>query len=104
MAARLVARLLELEPDGPDADAAFLALGRLWRFSRFRGEPEGWLTEWVARHHSRCVVGEGIRVWLESVPEPLATEVLRRLALRYRDTRAAEAAAEWLAGREAPGR
>jgi hypothetical protein len=95
----LVERLRALEPDCPYDDAAFLALGRLWRYSSLRERPEEWLSMWIARHHSRCAVGEGIRVWLESVPEPLASEVLRRIVSRYPDTRASAAAAEWLSAR-----
>jgi hypothetical protein len=96
LAARLAERLLELEPGGPYGDAAFLALGRLWRHSKFRERPETWLSEWIARHHSRCCVGEGIRVWLASVPEPLGSAALRRVASRYPDTRASAAAAAYL--------
>jgi hypothetical protein len=99
LAARLVERLRALEPGGAYDDAAFLALGRLWRYSSLRAHPETWLSMWVARHHSRCVVGEGIRIWLESVPEPEASETLRRTVSRYRDTRAADAAADWLSVR-----
>jgi hypothetical protein len=99
LAARLVERFLALSGDGPYADAAFLALGRLWRFSRFRSRPEGWLSEWVARHHSRCAVGEGFRVWLASVPAPEAEQALARTVSRYPETRAFEAGQDWLAAR-----
>ena len=104
LAARLAQRLLELEPGSPYADAAFLVLGALWRHSRFRERPESWLSEWIARHHARCAVGDGFRVWLASVPAPLGPEALRRAAARYPDTRAAAAATASLAarGRAAP--
>jgi hypothetical protein len=104
LAARLAQRLLELEPGGPYADAAFLALGALWRHSRFRERPESWLSEWIARHHARCAAGDGFRVWLASVPAPLGPEALRRAAARYPDTRAAAAATASLAARERAAR
>jgi hypothetical protein len=96
LAARLAQRLLEMEPGGPYADAAFLALGRLWRHSKFRERPADWLSEWIARHHSRCCVGDGIRVWLANVPQPFASAVLRRLASRYPETKASAAATAYL--------
>jgi len=95
LAARIVDRIIEREDAGAYADLAFLASGQLLSHSVFRTHPDGWLAEWVARHHSRCEVWEGIRVWLEGGGAE-RREALVRIVSRYPDTRAAQAAREWL--------
>jgi hypothetical protein len=87
----LAARLLESivdSKDDPYAEAARLALGDLLPYSRYRERPEGWLVEWIARRHSECVVGEGIRVWLLHHDDDAGRETLARIVSRYPETRA----------------
>lgn len=95
-AAQLVERLLTLEPGSPYAEAAFLALADVWRFTRYRARPEDWLAEWVARHHASCTVGEGYRRWLARAPSPWALGAMARIVARYPETRAAAEARDWL--------
>jgi hypothetical protein len=87
----LAARLLESVVDranDPYAEAARLALGDLLPYSRYRERPEGWLVEWIARRHSACVVGEGIRVWLAHHDDDEGRQTLARIVSRYPETRA----------------
>ena len=71
-------------------------------FTSYRNRPKDWLSEWVALHHSHCIVGEGIRRWLDQVPGEEARETLAELVGGYPQTRAAAAAREWLSA--GPGR
>ena len=98
LAARLLERMTPADERGAYADAAALALGDLLPFSRYRDRPEGWLTEWIARRHAACVVGEGMRVWLSRHGDAAGRQTLERIVARYPETQASHAAAEWLAG------
>ena len=71
-------------------------------YTSYRERPKDWLSEWVALHHSHCIVGEGIRRWLDQVEEEEARKTLAELVAGYPQTRAAAAAREWL--RAGPGR
>ena len=95
----LAARLLEQVADrkgDPYAEAATLALGDVLPSSRYREHPERWLVEWIARRHSACVVGEGIRVWLQLHDDTDGRAALARLVSRYPETRAWQEAQAWL--------
>ena len=95
----LAARLLEQvadRKDDPYAEAATLALGDVLPYSRYREHPERWLVEWIARRHSACVVGEGIRVWLTHHDDTDGRTALARLVSRYPETRAWQEAQAWL--------
>jgi hypothetical protein len=95
----LAARLLEQVADrknDPYAEAATLAIGDVLPYSRYGEHPERWLVEWIARRHSACVVGEGIRVWLAHHDDMDGRVALARLVSRYPETRAWQEAQAWL--------
>jgi hypothetical protein len=87
LAARLLEQVADRKSD-PYAEAAWLALGDLLPYSRYRERPESWLVEWIARRHSACVVGEGIRVWLAHHDDSAGRLALARVVARYPETRA----------------
>ena len=102
MAARLLEGFLDLEGGSPYEEEVFLLLMDLLPYTSYRDRPKDWLSEWVALHHSHCIVGEGIRRWLDEVEEEEARGTLAELVGGYPQTRAAAAAREWL--RAGPGR
>jgi hypothetical protein len=91
LAARLLEEVADRQND-PYAEAARLALGDLLPYSRYRERQEGWLVEWIARRHSACVVGEGMRVWLAHHDDDAGRQALARIVSRYPETRANEEA------------
>lgn len=101
LAARLLEEVADRKTGDPYAEAARLALGDLLPYSRYRDRPESWLVEWVARRHSACVVGEGIRVWLLHHGDDQGRLALARVVARYSETRA-NAEARALLGETSP--
>jgi len=96
LAARLLEQIADKKTPDAYADAAKLALGDLLPYSRYRERPESWLVEWIARRHSACAVGEGIRVWLTHHDDAPGRQALARVVARYPETRASEQARPWL--------
>jgi hypothetical protein len=88
LAARLLEEVVDRKTGDPYAEAARLALGDLLAYSRYRDRPESWLVEWIARRHSACVVGEGIKVWLLHHDDDAGRLALARVVSRYPETRA----------------
>jgi hypothetical protein len=101
-AARLVEGFLDLDEGSPYAEEAFLLLMDLLPHTSYHRRPKDWLSEWVALHHSHCIVGEGIRRWLARVEDEEARNTLAELVAGYPQTRAAAEAQSWL--RAGPGR
>jgi hypothetical protein len=102
MAARLLEGFLDLEGGSPYEEEVFLLLMDLLPYTSYRNRPKDWLSEWVALHHSHCIVGEGIRRWLDDVEDEEARGTLAEIVGGYPQTQAAAAASEWL--RAGPGR
>lgn len=99
LATRLLEQIAAPQARGAYADAAMLALGDVLPHSRYRDRPEGWLVEWIARRHSSCIVGEGMRVWLDHHGDVDGRVILARIVARYPETQAARAARALLAPR-----
>ena len=95
-AANLVEGILKLDPGSPYRQEAFLILLDILPHTQFGESPEAWLSEWVARHHSDCVVGEGIKSWFKRIAEDRAKRAVRSISAAYPRTEAARSAIEWL--------
>lgn len=95
-AAQLVEGVLALDSVSPFRQEAFLILLEVLPHTDYGRSPEAWLSEWVARHHSDCVVGAGLRAWFTHIDEERAIRALREISSGYPRTEAARSAEEWL--------